>query len=159
MCKFESKRDLVESLSPCTVPTDPHMVELPRNLVLRDGHLGTVANHRLRDSPKTQLVSTWTKTKLKTSEQLKSKVQACKVLLHTQEQVHSCLGTAATHMSYEITQFYLPPGWGDVPAIPTVEVGTWFIDPRMMVSWVDLSHLVYLAQGYYVMCDEQKEVA
>ena len=39
--------------------------------------------------------------------------------------------------SYGITQFYLPPDTGDVPAITPAETGTRFIDPRGMKGWVD----------------------
>jgi len=37
-----------------------------------------------------------------------------------------------THMPYWITQWYLPPGRGDIPALTRTEAGTRFIDPRGM---------------------------
>ena len=37
-------------------------------------------------------------------------------------------------MSYGITQFYLPPDRGDVPAITLAEAGTRFIDPGGSVT-------------------------
>jgi len=49
-----------------------------------------------------------------------------------------CLTTTGTHMHYGITQCYLPPGRGDVPAITPAEAGTRFSDPRGMQGWVDL---------------------
>ena len=40
-------------------------------------------------------------------------------------------------MPYGITQCYLPPGRGDIPAFTTAEAGTQFSDPRGMQGWVD----------------------
>jgi len=37
-----------------------------------------------------------------------------------------------THMPYWITQCYLPPGRGDIPALTRTEAGTRFSDPRGM---------------------------
>ena len=41
-------------------------------------------------------------------------------------------------MPYEITQFYLPPGRGDIPAVTPAETGTRLSDPGGMQGWVDL---------------------
>jgi len=37
-----------------------------------------------------------------------------------------------THMPYGITQCYLPPGTGDVPALTPAEAGTRFTNPERM---------------------------
>jgi len=37
-----------------------------------------------------------------------------------------------THMPYGITQCYLPPGRGDIPAFTPAEAGTRFSDPGGM---------------------------
>jgi len=39
---------------------------------------------------------------------------------------------------YRITQCYLPPGSGDIPAFIPAEAGTRFSDPGGMQGWVDL---------------------
>jgi len=41
-------------------------------------------------------------------------------------------------MSYGITQYYLPPGRGDIPAFTPAEAGTQLSDPGGMRGWVDL---------------------
>jgi len=43
-----------------------------------------------------------------------------------------------THMPHGITQCYLPPGRGDVPALTPAEAGTRFNDPGGMQGLVDL---------------------
>ena len=43
-----------------------------------------------------------------------------------------------THMPHEITQCYLPPGRGDIPALTPAEAGTRFSDPGGMQGWVHL---------------------
>jgi len=43
-----------------------------------------------------------------------------------------------THMPYEITLCYLPPGRGDIPALTPAEAGTRFSDHRGMQGCVDL---------------------
>ena len=43
-----------------------------------------------------------------------------------------------THMPYGMTQYYLPPGRGDIPAVTPAEAGTWLSDPGGMQGWVDL---------------------
>ena len=46
--------------------------------------------------------------------------------------------TVGNHMSYRITQCYLPPGTGDFPAFtPAEAAGTRFNDPEGMQGWVD----------------------
>ena len=40
-------------------------------------------------------------------------------------------------MPYRITQCYLPPGRGDIPAFTPEEAGTRFSDPGGMQGWVD----------------------
>ena len=41
-------------------------------------------------------------------------------------------------MPYGITQCYLPPGRGDIPAFTPAEAGTRFSDPGWMQRWVNL---------------------
>ena len=41
-------------------------------------------------------------------------------------------------MPYVITQCYLPPVRGDIPALTPAEAGTRFSDPGGMQGWVDL---------------------
>jgi len=41
-------------------------------------------------------------------------------------------------MPYAITQCYLPPDRGDIPALTPAEAGTRFIDPGGMLGSVDL---------------------
>jgi len=41
-------------------------------------------------------------------------------------------------MPYRITQCYLPPGRGDIPALNPAEAGTRLSDPGGMQGWVDL---------------------
>jgi len=43
-----------------------------------------------------------------------------------------------THVPYGITQYYLPPGRGDIPTFTPAEAGTWVSDPGEMQGWVDL---------------------
>jgi len=47
------------------------------------------------------------------------------------------LSATGTHMPYGITQCYLPPGRGDIPALTSTEAGTRFCDPEGMQGWVD----------------------
>ena len=42
---------------------------------------------------------------------------------------HTAIGT---HMPYKITQFYLPPNRGDIPALTPAEAGTRLSDPGGM---------------------------
>ena len=44
----------------------------------------------------------------------------------------TCLTTTGTHMLYGITQCYLPPDRGDLPAFTPAEAGTRFSDPGEM---------------------------
>ena len=41
----------------------------------------------------------------------------------------TCLTATGTHMPYGITQCYMPPDRGDLPAFTPAEVGTRFRDP------------------------------
>jgi len=43
-----------------------------------------------------------------------------------------------THVPYGITQCYLPPGTGNIPAFIPAKVGTLFRDPEEMQGWIDL---------------------
>ena len=54
--------------------------------------------------------------------------------------VHSltCHTATGTRMLYRITQRYLPPGRGNIPAFTPTEVGTRFSDPGGMQGCVDL---------------------
>jgi len=49
-----------------------------------------------------------------------------------------CHTATGTHMPYGITQCYLPPGRGDVPALTPAKAGTRLSDPGGMQGWVDL---------------------
>jgi len=49
-----------------------------------------------------------------------------------------CHTATGTHMPHGITQCYLPPGRGDIPALTSAEAGTRLSDPRGMQGWVDL---------------------
>ena len=42
------------------------------------------------------------------------------------------LTATGTHVPYGITQYYLPPGRGDIPAVTPAEAGTRFSDPGGM---------------------------
>ena len=44
----------------------------------------------------------------------------------------TCLTTTGTHMPYRITQCYLPPNRGDIPAFTPAEAGTRLSDPGGM---------------------------
>ena len=48
------------------------------------------------------------------------------------------LTTTGTHVRYGITQYYLLPGRGDIPAFTPAEAGTRLSDPGRMQGWVDL---------------------
>jgi len=48
---------------------------------------------------------------------------------------------------YGITQCYLPPGRGDIPAFTPAEAGTRFSDPGGMQGWVNYSWLVTHRDG------------
>ena len=54
-----------------------------------------------------------------------------------------CHTATGTHMPHGITQCYLPPGRGDIPAFTPAEAGTRLSDPGGMQGWVDLlTHLL-----------------
>ena len=42
------------------------------------------------------------------------------------------LAAVGTHMPYGITQYYLPPGRVDIPALTAAEAGTRLSDPGRM---------------------------
>ena len=50
----------------------------------------------------------------------------------------TCLTAMGTHMPYGITQCYLPPSRGDIPAFTPAKAGTRLSDPGGMQGWVDL---------------------
>ena len=50
----------------------------------------------------------------------------------------TCHTATGTHMPYRITQCYLPPNRGDIPAVTPAEAGTQLSDPRGMQGWFDL---------------------
>ena len=57
-------------------------------------------------------------------------------------------------MPYGITQCYLPPGRGDIPAFTPAKADTRFSDPRGMQGWVDLGgwlEMVYPLDGHCCM--------
>jgi len=47
------------------------------------------------------------------------------------------------YMPYSITQCYLPPSSGDIPAFTPTEAGTRFSDPRWMQGLVDLVMVLF----------------
>ena len=53
-------------------------------------------------------------------------------------QVKPAITATGNHIPYGITQCYLPPGRGDIPAFTQAEAGTRFSDPAGMQGWVDL---------------------
>ena len=61
-----------------------------------------------------------------------------KVKVNRVKQLATSLTTTKTHTPYGITQRYMPPGSGDIPAIIPAEVGTRFSNPRGMQCWVNL---------------------
>jgi len=48
-----------------------------------------------------------------------------------------------THMPYRITQCYLPPDRGDIPAFTPAEAGIRLRDPGGMQGWVGLVGLLH----------------
>jgi len=53
-----------------------------------------------------------------------------------------------THMPYRITQCYLPPGRGDIPAFSPAEAGTGLSYPEGMQGWVDPVGLIHTETVY-----------
>ena len=51
-------------------------------------------------------------------------------------------------MPYRITQCYLPPGRGDIPALTPAEAGTRLSDPGGMQGWVDIVDLLHTEMVY-----------
>jgi len=51
-------------------------------------------------------------------------------------------------MTYEITQCYLPPDRGDIPALTPAEAGTRLSDPGGMQGRVDLVGLLHTEMEY-----------
>jgi len=61
----------------------------------------------------------------------------------------TCLTTTGTHVPYRITQCYLPPDRGDIPAFTPAEAsGTRLSNPRGMQGWVDLVRLLHTEMVY-----------
>jgi len=58
---------------------------------------------------------------------------------YTDAAVHSltCHTATGTHMPYRITQCYVPPDRGDIPAVTPAEAGTRLSDPGGMQGCVD----------------------
>ena len=48
----------------------------------------------------------------------------------------TCLAATGTHMLYRITECYLPPDRGDIPAFTPAEAGTRLSDPGGIQGWV-----------------------
>jgi len=59
-----------------------------------------------------------------------------------------CHTVTGTHMPHGITQCYLPPSRGDIPALTPAEAGTWLSDPGGMQGWVDLVGLLHTEMVY-----------
>ena len=51
-------------------------------------------------------------------------------------------------MPYRITQCYLPPDRGDIPAFTPAEAGTLLSNPGGMQGWVDLVGLLHTEMVY-----------
>ena len=51
-------------------------------------------------------------------------------------------------MPYGITQYYLPPGRGDIPAFTPAEAGTRLSDPEGMQGLFDLFGLLHTDMEY-----------
>ena len=67
---------------------------------------------------------------------------------------------AGTRVSYGVTQFYLPPNRGDIPAITPAEAGTRFIDTGGMKGWVDpVRAVVRLAPRLCAWVREKREAS
>ena len=64
-------------------------------------------------------------------------------------QLATSLTTTGTYMPYGITQCYLPPDRGDIPADTPAEAGTRLSNPRGMHSWVDLVGWLHTQMVYY----------
>ena len=58
--------------------------------------------------------------------------------MYSSLQAKPAITAMGTHIPYGITQCYLPPGRGDIPAFTPAEDGTQFSDPGGMQGWVDL---------------------
>ena len=52
--------------------------------------------------------------------------------LQVYSSLQGCHTATGTHMPYGITQCYLPPGRGDIPALTPAEAGTRLSDPGGM---------------------------
>ena len=60
----------------------------------------------------------------------------------------TCHTATGTDMPYGITQCYLPPGRGDIPAFIPAEAGTRLSDPGEMQGWVDLVGWLHIEMIY-----------
>ena len=66
--------------------------------------------------------------------------------IHSSSQ--GCHTVTGTHMPHGITQCYLPPSRGDIPALTPAEAGTWLSNPGGMQGWVDLVGLLHTEMVY-----------
>ena len=62
--------------------------------------------------------------------------------------LQGCHTATGTHMPYGITQCYLPPGRGDIPALTSAKAGTRLSHPGGMQCWVDLVGLLHTEMVY-----------
>ena len=60
----------------------------------------------------------------------------------------TCHTAAGTHVPHGITQCYLPPDGGDIPAFTRAEAGTRLSDLVWMQGWVDLVGLLHTEMVY-----------
>jgi len=60
----------------------------------------------------------------------------------------TCHTATGTHMPYRITQCYLPPDRGGIPAFTPAEAGTRLSDPGGVQRWVDLVGLLHTEMVY-----------
>jgi len=61
----------------------------------------------------------------------------------------TCHTITGTHVPYRITQCYLPPDRGDIPAFTPAKAGTRISDPEGMQGWVDLDGLLHTEMVYH----------
>ena len=66
-----------------------------------------------------------------------------------------CHTATGTHVPHRITECYLPPDRGDIPAFTAAETGTRLSDPRGTQGWVDLYYTQNVVES--VDLNEQTE--
>ena len=64
--------------------------------------------------------------------------------------LQGCHTATGTHMLHGITQCYLPPDRGDIPALTPAEAGTRLSDPRGMQLGSELTYLACYIPRWYI---------